>query len=97
MLLKWLALTLKMGQMHAILREILCPFIISTPKGWCRGRRHSLNPVNIFFSHLFDVTATNGSPSTNVYTRPYDDVVLIFVLKNKILLIANNRDTIILV
>ena len=54
--------------------------------------------LNIFFSHLFNVTGTNGSPSTtNVYTRPYDDVVLIFVLKNKILLIANNRDTIILV
>ena len=43
-LLKWLALTLKVRAMHAILREI-CPFKISTPKRWCHGRRHSLNPV----------------------------------------------------
>ena len=34
MLLKWLALTLKMRRVHAILREILCPFKKRTPKGW---------------------------------------------------------------
>ena len=44
MLLKWLALTLKMRHVHAILREIR-PFKIRTPKGCRRIRRHSRNPV----------------------------------------------------
>ena len=34
-----------MGRMHTIFGEI-CPFKISTPKGWGCRRRHSQNPVN---------------------------------------------------
>ena len=53
--LQGVALTLKTGGMHAILREIRL-FIISTPKGWRRIRRHSRNPVNSLQS---DVAGAN--------------------------------------
>ena len=46
-----------MGAMHAILREI-CPLKISTPKGWPRPRRHSLNLVNIDNEVIIDNDVT---------------------------------------
>ena len=64
MLLKWLALTLKMRHVHAILREIR-PFKISTPKGWRRIQRHSLNPVNPPLILILLATTTTTTVATS--------------------------------
>ena len=81
MLLKWLAITLKMGAMHAILREIR-PFKISTPKGWRRIQRHSLNPDNL----TIIVHSKAELPAMEVYGKKTS---LLFIPLRKI---SNLRD-----
>ena len=64
MLLKWLALTLKMTPMHAILRDIF-RFKISTPKGWSQYRDPSLNPVNEYIEKEFQASGLSTKSQEN--------------------------------